>query len=99
MAPALTAAPISSAMLCLRCRTSAADMMMMNAGRTTFACFLPAGNTATSEDAAAAASLEAALHFCLLLLWELLSKSFFCACCKLRQCRSREGARQPKTLL
>ena len=65
MAPSLMAAPKSSAMLSLLCSTSAADTMMMNAGSVTLACFLPAGNTATCEDAATTPCLEAALGLCL----------------------------------
>ena len=65
MAPSLMAAPKFSAMLSLLCNTSAADTTMMTAGSVTLACFLPAGNTATCEDAAATLCLEAALGRCL----------------------------------
>ncbi len=74
MAPSLMAAPNSSAMLSLLCSTSVADTTMMSAGSVTLACFLPAGNTATWEDAAATLCLEAALGPCLATLRACLAR-------------------------
>ena len=68
VAPALTASPISSPMLSLRLRTSAADTTIMKAGSVSLACFLPAGNTATCEAEAATVRLEAAPSLSLLQL-------------------------------
>ena len=70
VAPALMAAPSSSAMLSLLWTTSIADTVMMNAGRVTLACLLPAGNSVACEDEAATASLEAALYLSLQVLKE-----------------------------
>ena len=70
LAPALMAAPSSSAMLSLLWTTSIADTVMMNAGRVTLACLLPAGNSVACEDEAATASLEAVLNLFLPVLKE-----------------------------
>ena len=73
VAPALTATPISSPMLSLRLRTSAADTTIIKAGSVSLACFLPAGNTATCEAEAATVCLEATPSLSLLQLRPLLS--------------------------
>ena len=99
MAPSLTAAPTSSAMLSLLCSTSVADTMTMNAGSVTLACFRPAGKTVTWEDAAAAACLEAALYLRLGVLPICVATGTLVRLSGvLWECRTRGGDREPQKM-
>lgn len=55
VAPALMASPMLWVSSSRRLTTSPALTTRMQAGKATFACFLPAGNTVTLEDEAVAA--------------------------------------------